>query len=149
MSFYVGSHQKLWPRFSVGFPTSNDLDLGWIFYNKWSNPKKKKSFTGTSSCVVLVTLDSVKLRTRIRQLRTWGQVACSRFRASGRSLCRLWALWSLGCGSDPKMLEMPESGDNHQRDLHPGVETSPKERCILRMEKLEGQCHLSPLKLKF
>lgn len=89
MSFYVENHQKLWPRFSVGFPTSNDLDLGWIFYIKWFD-QKKKSFTGTSSCVVLVTLDSVKLRTKISHLRTWGQVTCDRFRASERSLCKSW-----------------------------------------------------------
>lgn len=52
MSFYVGCHQKAWPRFRVGLPTSNA-------------PIKKIPHTHTQLHVIWLIPDVVKLMSKI------------------------------------------------------------------------------------
>lgn len=52
--------------------------------------------------------------------------------------------WSWDCGRNTKVLEVSESQDGCQRELHGGSGTSSREKSILQAVKLEGQNHVGP-----
>lgn len=54
--------------------------------------------------------------------------------------------WNLGCIRNPKILEMSESWDICQGELHTGSGTSPRGRHCRQETWMSG--HLSPMKLK-
>lgn len=130
---FVGSH-KVWARFKVSLPTSNDTALGLIFHIKWSH--QGKAFTGLPSCFVSITLDSVKLTSKTSYLSSWGQATCGKDKASERPLCEVVNFVK------PMLWQRSQDVGGYQSHLCQGGlpkarGTSPQERCMMQAAKLE------------